>query len=163
MYNLFSADPAGFTSWTIHFKNTFAAFHLGVCNFFLAMDAFTWDKRISLAAYLLDFFKIIWNDWSLITRYRCIGWSVPTVCAFYLHLQTVETIRSQCIFMCRLINNLSLSNSILGQGSVISDRLQCTRATWSVFLQSPIFCIIAWIWNLHYFMSIFLSQFSFGF
>ena len=40
---------------------------------------------------------------SLITRYRCTGSSVSSVCAFYPDFETVETLRSACIFMCRLV------------------------------------------------------------
>ena len=40
---------------------------------FLAMDAFTWDKWILLAAFLLDFFHNYLGIISLITRYICIG------------------------------------------------------------------------------------------
>ena len=35
---------------------------------------------------------------SLITSYRCIGLSVPTVCAFYPDAQTVETHSDQRVY-----------------------------------------------------------------
>ena len=51
-----------------------AAFRLGILISFLAMDTFTWDKWILLAAFLLDFFSQNYlESISLITRYRCIG------------------------------------------------------------------------------------------
>ena len=60
LYNLFSPDPAvscvGFTSWNVHSMKHFVAFRLGVSHFFLALDAFTWDNWILLAAFLWDFF-----------------------------------------------------------------------------------------------------------
>ena len=66
---------------------------------------------------------------SLITRNRCIDRSVPTVCAFYPDSQTVETLRSACIFMCRLVM-LSLLKSILGQAVLFLIRLGFTCAAW---------------------------------
>ena len=49
----------------------FAALRLGV-SIFLVMDAFTWNKWILLAAFLLEFFQNYLENISLITRYRCI-------------------------------------------------------------------------------------------
>ena len=57
---------------------------------------------------------------SLITRYRCTGWSVSSVCAFYPDSQTVETLRSACIFMCRLV--MLPFKKRFGTSSVISDQ-----------------------------------------
>ena len=57
---------------------------------------------------------------SLITRYRCTGRSVSSVCAFCPDSQTLETLRSACIFMCRLVM-LSFKKSF-GTTSVISDQ-----------------------------------------
>ena len=57
---------------------------------------------------------------SLITRYICTGGSVSSVCAFYPDSQTVETLRSACIFMCRLVM-LSFKKRF-GTSSVISDQ-----------------------------------------
>ena len=49
-------------------------FVLEFCISFLTMDAFTWDKWILLAAFLLVFFfQNYLGSISLITRYRCIG------------------------------------------------------------------------------------------
>ena len=60
--------PVFLTNWFHIVKYThnvaFAAFNLGVTVFsFLAMNAFTWDEWILLAAFLLDFFfsKLSWN------------------------------------------------------------------------------------------------------
>ena len=81
LYDLFSHDPAvscvadkkvsnreiyTLCSILLHFVSEFVI----SC---LAMDAFTWDKLILLAVFLLDFFfsKLSGNI-SLITRYRCI-------------------------------------------------------------------------------------------
>ena len=66
------------------------------------------------------FFQNYLGSISLITRYRCIGCSVPTVCAFYPDSQTVEILRSARIFMCHLVV-LSLSKKYFGTSSVISD------------------------------------------
>ena len=85
----------------------FAAFHLETSFLFLAMDEFAWEKWTLLAAFLLDFFsKIIWE--SLITD-QTLQISVPIICAFYPDSQTVQTLRSACIFLCNLMM-LSLSN-----------------------------------------------------
>ena len=60
----------------------------------------------------------------------CVGYGIytrerscliPTVCAFYPDSQTVETLRSACIFMCRLVM-LFLFKKHFGTSSVISDQ-----------------------------------------
>ena len=66
------------------------------------------------------FFQNYLGSISLITRYRCICWSVPTVCVFYPDSQTVETLRSACIFMCRLVMLSFIKH--FGTSSVISDQ-----------------------------------------
>ena len=81
LYNVFSPDPAVscvadkqvsnreiyiLCSILLHFIEEFVI----SC---LAMDAFTWDKWILLAAILLGFiFQNYLGSISLITRYRCI-------------------------------------------------------------------------------------------
>ena len=62
--------------------------------------------------FVIFFFQIFLGSISLIIRYRCIGLSVHTVCAFHPDSQTVETLRSARIFMFRLV---MLSKSISGQ------------------------------------------------
>ena len=58
LYNLVCPDSAvscvDFTSYNVPFCSI-----LGVSHFFLAVDSFTWDKWILLAAVLLDFFSKI--------------------------------------------------------------------------------------------------------
>ena len=67
LYNLVCPDSAvscvDFTSYNVPFCSI-----LGVSHFFLAVDSFTWDKWILLAAVLLDFFSKI-----LEACYRCKG------------------------------------------------------------------------------------------
>ena len=78
------------------------------------MDALIWDKWILLAAFLLDiFFKIIWEAFHdhTLQMYMLIS---PHCLCILLDSQTVETLRSACIFMCHLVM-LSFSKSILGQ------------------------------------------------
>ena len=68
---------------------------------FLSKDAFLWDKRILLTAFLFDFFSQNYlGSISLITRYICMGGSVPIACAFYPEAQTVETHSGQRIYPC---------------------------------------------------------------
>ena len=122
VYNLFIPDPAvscvNFTSWNVHIMKHFAALRLGVPHFFFSHRCVHMGQTDFISSIFVRFF--IFQNYlgiiSLITRYRCIGWSVLTVCAFYPDSQTMETLRSACIFICRLIM-LTFSKSI----SVISD------------------------------------------
>ena len=55
-----------------------------------------------MSIVVIFLFKNYLGSISVTTRYRCIGY-VPTVCTFYPDSQTVETLRSACIFMYRLV------------------------------------------------------------
>ena len=102
------------------------------------------------------FFQNYLGSISLITCYRCIGWSVPTVCAFYPDSQTAETLRSACIFMCRLVMR-SLSKAFSGKQCNFWTGFNVHVQPGQCFLSSPLFCETAYIWNLHHFVSIFFS------
>ena len=65
----------------------------------IAMGAFRGDKWI----YQQHFFHSLQNNLgniSLISRYRCICRSVPTVCAFNSDTQTVENRSDHRIYLC---------------------------------------------------------------
>ena len=92
------------------------------------MDAFAWDKWILLEAFLLDFFfQNCLGSISLITHYRCISWSVPTVCDFLPWFSNSGDTQISVH-----IHVTSISKSILGQSVLFLTRLQCTCAAWSV-------------------------------
>ena len=168
LYNLFSPDPAvscvGFTSWNVHIMKHFAAFRLGVSHFFFSPWCVYMGQLDFISSIFVRFFsKIIWEafHWSHVTDVR-VGLSVPTVCAFYPDSQTVETLRSACIFMCRLVI-LSLSKANLGKQCNFWTGFNVHVQPGQWFLPSPFFCETANIWNLHHFVSIFFSQFYLGF
>ena len=92
------------------------------------------DFISSIFVRLLFFFQIYLGIISLIRRYRCVVWSVPTVCAFYPESQTVETLRSACILMCCLLAFWDKHFNFWQSYNVHAQPGQC-------FLQSPLFCI----------------------
>ena len=97
-----------------------------------------------ISSIFVIFFSSYLGSISLIARYRCTGWSVPSVRALYPDSQTVETLRSACISMCRLVM-LSFKKSILGQAVSFLTRLQCTCAALSVFS-----AVTTFLWNSYY-------------
>ena len=167
LYNLFSPDPAvscvGCTSWNVHIMMHFAAFRLWVSHFFFSPWCVHMGQMDLISSiFVRFFFQNYLGSISLITRYRCISWSVPTVCAFYPDSQTVETLRSACIFMYRLVM-LSLSKSFWDKQCNFWSGFSVHVQPGQWFLQSPLFCETANIWKLHNFVSSFLSQFYLGF
>ena len=105
------------------------------------------DKWILVATFLLYFFFQNWlGSISLITHYRFTGWSVPTVCALYPDSQTVETLRSACIFMCRLVM-LSFKKAFWDKQCNFWPGFNVRVQPRQCFLQSPIFCETANIWK----------------
>ena len=117
------------------------------------MDAFAWDKWILLEAFLLDFFfQNCLGSISLITHYTCISWSVPTVCDFLPWFSNSgDTQISVYIHVTSISKSIWDNQCYFWPGfNVHVQPVQC-------FLQSPLFCETAIIWNLHQVVSIFFQ------
>ena len=105
------------------------------------MVAFAWDKWILLEVFLLDFFfQNCLGSISLITHYRCISWSVPTVCDFLPWFSNSGDTQISVY-----IHVTSFSKSILGQSVLFLTRLQCTCAAWSVLS-----AVTTFLWNSYH-------------
>ena len=153
LYNLFSPDPA--VSYVrdklVTHREIFTLcsillhFFQESLIYFLDLDAFTW---ILLAVFFLFQNYLGITDHTL-QMYMLIS---PHCLCILPDSQTVETLRSACTFMCQLIVCLyqiafwDKQRNFWPGFNVHVQPGQC-------FLQSPIYCETAEIWNLHHFVS----------
>ena len=86
------------------------------------------------------FFQNCLGSISLITHYRCISWSVPTVCDFLPWFSNSGDTQISVY-----IHVTSFSKSILGQSVLFLTRLQCTCAAWSVLS-----AVTTFLWNSYH-------------
>ena len=107
---------------------------------------------ISSIFVILFFQNYLGSKFSIITRYRCIGWSVPTVCAFYIDSQTVETLRSACIYACAVWSGCLFQKAFWDKQCNFWPGFNVDMQPGRYFLQSPLFCEATIVCNLHHFI-----------
>ena len=107
-------------------------------------------------------FQNYFGNISLITRYICIGWSVPTVCASILIFKQWKH-SDQYVYSCNVWSWCLYQKAFRDEQCNFWPGFNVHVQPGQCFLQSPLFCETANIWNVHRFVSIFLSQFYFGF
>ena len=119
---------------TLHIMEHFAAFH------FSHGCVHKWHMNFISSIFVRFFFQYYLGSTLLITRYRCICWSVATVCAFYLDGQTEETNSDQRTYQCAVWSGCLYQIAFWDKQCNFWPGCNVYVQPGQCFLQKPLFC-----------------------